>query len=80
MTWALVLIRDEGLYSVFSSREALDKYAVSEAHVKVVTENVKPNVEGESDDRTALIIQMSWRMTSSWRSRVLNSSPSKQNA
>lgn len=38
-----------GLYSVFSSREALDKYAVSEAHVKVVTENVRPNVDGESE-------------------------------
>lgn len=36
-----------GLYSVFSSPEALQKYAVSEAHVKVVNENVKPNVEGE---------------------------------
>ncbi|RSH87382.1 hypothetical protein EHS25_003291 [Saitozyma podzolica] len=36
---------DWGLYSVFSSREALDKYAVSEAHVKVVTENVRPNVD-----------------------------------
>ncbi|ORX36660.1 hypothetical protein BD324DRAFT_626696 [Kockovaella imperatae] len=34
-----------GLYSVFASREALDKYTVSEAHVKVVTENVKPNIE-----------------------------------
>lgn len=64
-----MLIWDEGLYSVFSSREALDKYAVSEAHVKVVTENVKPNVEGESDDRIVLIIQTSWRTTSSWRSR-----------
>ena len=31
---------------MFASREALDKYAVSDAHVKVVTENVKPNVEG----------------------------------
>jgi hypothetical protein len=36
-----------GLYSVFSSREALDKYAVSEAHVKVVTENIRPNIDGE---------------------------------
>ncbi|WOO85886.1 Stress-response A/B barrel domain-containing protein UP3 [Vanrija pseudolonga] len=34
-----------GLYSVFESREALDTYAVSEAHVKVVVENVRPNVE-----------------------------------
>jgi hypothetical protein len=38
-----------GLYSTFTDRAALDKYAVSEAHVKVVTENVKPNVEGEPD-------------------------------
>ncbi|WWC68146.1 uncharacterized protein I206_102069 [Kwoniella pini CBS 10737] len=34
-----------GLYSVFSSPDALQKYAVSEAHVKVVENNVKPNVE-----------------------------------
>ncbi|WVW78223.1 hypothetical protein I302_100175 [Kwoniella bestiolae CBS 10118] len=34
-----------GLYSIFSSAEALQKYAVSEAHVKVVENNVKPNVE-----------------------------------
>jgi hypothetical protein len=32
---------------VFSSREALDTYAVSEAHVNVVTNHVKPNVDGE---------------------------------
>ena len=36
-----------GLYSVFSSAEALEKYNVSDAHVKVVTENVRPNTEGE---------------------------------
>jgi hypothetical protein len=35
-----------GLYSVFSSAEALQKYAVSEAHVDVVTNHVKPNVDG----------------------------------
>lgn len=35
-----------GLYSVFSSPEALQTYAVSEAHVSVVTEHVKPNVDG----------------------------------
>ncbi|KAL1405543.1 hypothetical protein Q8F55_009181 [Vanrija albida] len=34
-----------GLYSVFESREALDTYAVSEAHVKVVVENVRPHVD-----------------------------------
>ncbi|WWC86698.1 uncharacterized protein L201_001575 [Kwoniella dendrophila CBS 6074] len=34
-----------GLYSVFSSSEALQKYAVSEEHVKVVENNVKPNIE-----------------------------------
>lgn len=33
---------------MFSSAEALQTYAVSEAHVKVVTENVRPNVEGKS--------------------------------
>ncbi|WVQ79867.1 hypothetical protein IAT38_001967 [Cryptococcus sp. DSM 104549] len=36
---------DYGLYSVFSSADALQKYAVSEAHVKVVKENVLPNVD-----------------------------------
>lgn len=36
-----------GLYSVFADRAALDKYAVSDAHMKVVVENVKPNTEGE---------------------------------
>ncbi|AAW45866.1 hypothetical protein CNBJ1350 [Cryptococcus deneoformans B-3501A] len=36
---------DYGLYSIFSSAEALQTYAVSEAHVKVVTENVRPNVD-----------------------------------
>ena len=36
-----------GLYSTFADRAALDKYAVSEEHVKVVNERVKPNVEGE---------------------------------
>jgi hypothetical protein len=36
-----------GLYSVFSSQESLQTYAVSEAHQKVVKENVLPNVEGE---------------------------------
>ncbi len=36
-----------GLYSVFKSAEELQKYAVSEAHVKVVNENVRPNVDGE---------------------------------
>lgn len=35
-----------GLYSVFSSKEALQEYAVSEAHVKVVTDHVKPNIDG----------------------------------
>jgi hypothetical protein len=35
-----------GLYSTFADRAALDKYAVSEEHVKVVTENVRPNVDG----------------------------------
>ncbi|KAK1924242.1 hypothetical protein DB88DRAFT_489569 [Papiliotrema laurentii] len=34
-----------GLYSVFTDRAALDTYAVSEAHVKVVENNVKPNIE-----------------------------------
>ncbi|WVR04791.1 hypothetical protein IAU60_001803 [Kwoniella sp. DSM 27419] len=34
-----------GLYSTFASPEALQKYAVSEAHVQVVENNVKPNVE-----------------------------------
>ena len=38
---------DPGLYSIFSSKEALQTYAVSEAHVKVVTENVRPNTEGK---------------------------------
>jgi len=36
---------DWGLYSVFSSPEALQTYAVSDHHVKVVTENVRPNTE-----------------------------------
>ncbi|WRT64580.1 uncharacterized protein IL334_001512 [Kwoniella shivajii] len=36
---------DYGLYSIFSSAEALQTYAVSEAHVSVVTNNVKPNVD-----------------------------------
>jgi hypothetical protein len=36
-----------GLYSVFESREALDVYAVSEAHVRVVNEKIKPFVDGE---------------------------------
>ncbi|KAK8847588.1 hypothetical protein IAR55_005447 [Kwoniella newhampshirensis] len=36
---------DWGLYSVFASKEALQTYAVSDAHVKVVEEHVKPNVE-----------------------------------
>ena len=36
-----------GLYSIFSSPEALAKYNVSEEHVKVVTENVRPNTEGD---------------------------------
>lgn len=31
---------------MFSSAEALHKYAVSEEHVSVVTEHVKPNVDG----------------------------------
>lgn len=31
---------------MFSSAEALQKYAVSEAHVSVVTEHVKPNIDG----------------------------------
>ncbi|KAL7421829.1 hypothetical protein Q5752_003600 [Cryptotrichosporon argae] len=35
-----------GLYSIFASREALDAYAVSEGHVKIVVENVRPNTEG----------------------------------
>ncbi|WVQ98257.1 hypothetical protein IAU59_005380 [Kwoniella sp. CBS 9459] len=34
-----------GLYSVFSSPEALQKYAVSEEHVSTVEKNVKPNIE-----------------------------------
>ncbi|WWD21678.1 hypothetical protein CI109_106164 [Kwoniella shandongensis] len=34
-----------GLYSVFASPEALQTYAVSEAHVNVVEKHVKPNVE-----------------------------------
>ena len=38
---------DWGLYSVFSSPEALQKYAVSKEHVDVVTQHVRPNVEGE---------------------------------
>jgi hypothetical protein len=37
-----------GLYSVFSSADELQKYAVSEAHVKTVTDNVRPYVDGES--------------------------------
>lgn len=36
-----------GLYSIFPDRETLDKYAVSEAHLKVVTEKIKPNFDGE---------------------------------
>ena len=40
LTWSL------GLYSVFASKEALQTYAVSDAHVKVVTEAVRPNTEG----------------------------------
>ncbi|KAI9639801.1 uncharacterized protein MKK02DRAFT_40127 [Dioszegia hungarica] len=36
---------DWGLYSVFSSKAALQEYAVSEAHVNVVKNNVGPNVE-----------------------------------
>ena len=43
-----------GLYSVFSSREALDKYAVSEAHMDVVINNVRPNTEGRMDGRLGL--------------------------
>lgn len=39
---------------MFADRAALDKYAVSDAHVKVVTENVKPNVDGESS-RIAMV-------------------------
>lgn len=35
-----------GLYSVFPSREALDKYSVSEHHVRVVNENIKGNFTG----------------------------------
>ncbi|ODO07837.1 hypothetical protein I350_03416 [Cryptococcus amylolentus CBS 6273] len=34
-----------GLYSVFSSAKALQEYATSEAHLKVVKENVLPNVD-----------------------------------
>lgn len=37
---------DYGLYSVFESRQALETYAVSDAHVKVVEEKIKPNVQG----------------------------------
>ncbi|CAD6572739.1 MAG: hypothetical protein TREMPRED_000614 [Tremellales sp. Tagirdzhanova-0007] len=36
---------DWGLYSIFASKEDLKTYAVSEAHVKVVTENVRPLTE-----------------------------------
>ncbi|ORY34006.1 hypothetical protein BCR39DRAFT_518103 [Naematelia encephala] len=36
---------DWGLYSIFTDKDALQKYAVSEAHLKVVTENVRPNVD-----------------------------------
>ncbi|ODN79485.1 hypothetical protein L202_03455 [Cryptococcus amylolentus CBS 6039] len=36
---------DYGLYSVFSSAKALQEYATSEAHLKVVKENVLPNVD-----------------------------------
>ena len=36
-----------GFYSVFSSKEALQTYTVSEAHVKVVTDNIRPNTEGQ---------------------------------
>ncbi|WVO16684.1 hypothetical protein L204_104364 [Cryptococcus depauperatus] len=36
---------DYGLYSVFSSAEALENYAVSEAHMAVVREKVQPNVD-----------------------------------
>ena len=43
-----------GLYSVFSSREALDKYAVSEAHMDVVINNVRPNTEGRVNRRFPL--------------------------
>lgn len=38
---------DYGLYSVFKSREALDTYAASEEHVRVVKEKISPFVEGE---------------------------------
>ncbi|EIW70621.1 hypothetical protein TREMEDRAFT_28951, partial [Tremella mesenterica DSM 1558] len=34
---------DYGLYSIFSSHEALQKYAVSEAHVSCVEKHIKPN-------------------------------------
>ncbi|KAK4687843.1 hypothetical protein P7C73_g2268, partial [Tremellales sp. Uapishka_1] len=36
---------DWGLYSVFSSAEALQEYAVSKAHMDVVINNVRPNVD-----------------------------------
>lgn len=36
-----------GLYSVFEDRAALDKYAISDAHVNCVKENVRPYISGE---------------------------------
>jgi hypothetical protein len=47
-----------GLYSVFSSPEALQKYAVSEAHVSVVTEHVKPNTDGRECSRVTSLLGM----------------------
>ncbi len=70
-----------GLYSVFSSAQALQDYAVSKAHVDVVNNNVKPNIEGDflafldplvtcPLERVMLIrCQISWRTTSRWTSR-----------
>ncbi|KAL7409210.1 hypothetical protein BDY24DRAFT_404047 [Mrakia frigida] len=34
---------DFGFYSVFADAEALQKYAVSDAHMKVVIEDIRPN-------------------------------------
>lgn len=56
------------MYSVFASKEALDKYAVSKEHVEVRDNQVKPHITGEW--RCAFLdganeLQTLWPMTSS---------------
>ncbi|CDZ96826.1 Stress responsive alpha-beta barrel [Phaffia rhodozyma] len=36
---------DWGFYAVFESMDALKKYAVSDAHMKIVIEDVRPNTQ-----------------------------------